>query len=76
MANEAKVDATQPADRPFATRLFPADGTEFQIRRSRFPGTRWRLRVEALGFASAAPPDVFPRHATRAPATWAVLDLG
>ena len=75
MANEAKVDATQPADRPFAARLFPADATEFQIRRSRFPGTRWRLRVEALVFASGAPPDVFPRDATRDPATWAVIDL-
>ena len=75
IANEAKVDATQPADRPFAARLFPADGTEFQIRRSRFSGTRWRLRVEVRTFAGDAIADVLPRLATRDPATWAVLEL-
>lgn len=75
IANEAKQDALQPSERPFSARLFPADLTEFQIRRSRFPGRTWRVRVEVGAFPGTEGAYRFPKDASRDPATWAVLQL-
>jgi hypothetical protein len=75
MANEAKPDAWQPRERPFSARLFPADLTEFQIRRSRFPGRTWRVRVEVGAFPGTEGEYRYPQRASRDPATWAVLQL-
>lgn len=75
IANEAKVDAARPAGDPMADRLFPADATEFQIRRSRFPAARWRVRIDVMAFAAGRPVEVFPRGANRDPSTWLTLVL-
>lgn len=75
MANEGKVDATRPAGVPYRHRLFPADVTEFQIRRSRFPGDRWRMRVDVMVFAQGHPTEVFPPGANRDSSTWMTLVL-
>lgn len=76
MANEAKVDSWRPPELLLGERMFPSDGVEFQIRRSRFSGTRWRLRVEIGTFPGTEGTFVFPATATRDPATWAVLEFG
>jgi hypothetical protein len=75
IANEAKQDALQPRERPFSARLFPAELTEFQIRRIRFPGREWRVRVEVGAFPGTDGAYLFPAGASRDPATWAVLQL-
>lgn len=75
IANEAKVDSAQPAGLPFSARAYPADGTEFQIRRSRFPGGRWRIRVDVGLFSGNGDTCTFPNGAGRGPSTWAVLEL-
>lgn len=75
MANEAKVDSRQPREVPFSLRAFPADGVEFQIRRARFPGSRWRMRVDVGAFPGNQGEYRFPVGATDDPATWAVVDL-
>jgi hypothetical protein len=74
IANEAKADGTQPPERALSERLFPADGTEYQIRRARFPGSRWRVRVEVASFSNEGV-HIFPADASRDPATWAVVEL-
>lgn len=76
IANESKVDPWRPPELPLGERMFPADGVEFQIRRSRFTGARWRLRVEIGTFPGTEGTFIFPGTATREPATWAVLDFG
>lgn len=75
IANEAKLDSRQPQSATFSARLFPASATEFQIRRSRFPGNQWRIRVDVGSFPGTEGTFVLPRDASRDPATWAVLQL-
>lgn len=75
IANEAKEDETRPAGLPFRQRLFPADVTEFQIRRTRFSGDRWRVRIDVMVFAQGHPTDVFPPGANRDSSTWMTLLL-
>lgn len=76
MANEAKQDSLKPSSLPFSARLFPADGVEFQIRRARFPGKRWRVLVEVNQFPGTEGSFVFPSGADKkSPAGWAVLHL-
>jgi hypothetical protein len=75
MANEAKTDSQRPTTLPFSARLFPADGTEYQIRRSRIPGARWRIRVDVGAFPGTEGTHTFPSGAGRAPSSWAVVEL-
>lgn len=76
IANEAKLDSEQPAGGTFSSRLFPGNGTEFQIRRSRFQGREWRVWVEVGTFPGTDGGTLFfPRGATRDTGTWAVLRL-
>jgi hypothetical protein len=76
IANETKLDSKQPTGGTFSSRLFPGDGTEFQIRRSRFLGREWRVWVEMNAFpGTEGGPIFFPRNATRDTGTWAVLQL-
>jgi hypothetical protein len=75
IANEAKLDSEQPTTHPFSARAFPADATEFQIRRSRFPGGRWRIRVDVGLFPGNKGVYTFPRGPGRAASGWAVLAL-
>lgn len=75
MANEAKLDSERPTALPFSARVYPADGTEFQIRRARFPGKQWRLRVDVGFFPGTEGAYTFPTGAGRAPSTWAVVEL-
>lgn len=75
LANEAKLDAQQPREAPFSQRTFGADGVEFQLRRARFPGRTWRLRVDVGVFPGNAGEYRFPAGASDDPATWAVVHL-
>jgi hypothetical protein len=77
IANEAKMNEEKSANLPIAERLFPYDGWEFQIRRSRFVGKEWRIRIEVRDFAGQRPDTIFPELSERKnPARWAVLSLG
>lgn len=74
IASEAKINSDKNKDLPLAERFFPYDGTEFQIRRSRFPGKLWRIRIEIRDFAGQLPDIVFPSDAGRKEIEkWAVL---
>lgn len=72
---ERLQDRTMPAPKEF---FFPSEGREFQLLRSRFPGSRWSVRVELRDLGGGGAPDVvYPARSTRtAPAGWAVLELG
>ena len=53
---------------------YPFDGFEYQIRRSKFPGREWRLRVEARTGMPGKTDVVFPQTSQRRrPESWAVL---
>ncbi len=76
IASEAKLDSTKSKDLPLAMRFFGYDGMEFQIRRSRFPGKWWRVRIEIRDFAGELPDIVFPDKAGRKEIEkWAVLNF-
>ncbi len=76
IASEAKIDGSKNKDLPLAERFFAYDGTEFQIRRSRFPGKHWRIRIEVKDFAGELPDIVFPSGTGRKDtAKWAILKL-
>lgn len=79
-ANVSKFrsDASRPRDRPTTPADFqPQDGREFQLRRARFAGARWRLRVELRDLGGGGHPDVvYPAGTTRySEDGWAVLVL-
>lgn len=77
IASEAKLDSERPRELPAGQRMFRSDGVEFQIRRSRFPGARWRVRIEVGSFPGNGNGTAFPTASTRASAEgWAVLVLG
>jgi hypothetical protein len=77
IANEAKVDEQKDKRLTFIKRLFPRDGVEVQIRRLRFIGQRWRLRIEVRDFAGLRPDKVFPATSERKNSgQWLTLDLG
>ncbi len=65
IASEAKIDSSKDKNLPLAERLFDREGAEFQIRRSRFTGKQWRLRVEVRDFNGKLPDIVFPAASTR-----------
>lgn len=76
IANEAKVDSDKTRDLPFPKKLFPYAGMEFQLRRSRFTGKSWRIRIEVRDFVGQSPDIVFPNGSERKNTTrWAILNL-
>jgi hypothetical protein len=69
-----RADSTFDRTRLRFRTTYAYDGYEFQIRRSRFPGREWRIRVEARATVPNQTDRVFPRASTRhQPATWTVL---
>ncbi|MDF1502230.1 hypothetical protein [Roseisolibacter sp. H3M3-2] len=78
-ANESKLRPDRPRapGAPLDTsHLFPQRGREFQIRRARFPGARWRVRVELRDLAGREPDLVVPAGSTRRdPDGWLTLAL-
>jgi hypothetical protein len=73
IANEAKYDSTKDRTLPDKEKVFPYEGKEFQLLRSRFTGKQWRMRVEVRG---ATPDIVFPAESERLnTARWLVLQL-
>lgn len=73
IANETKYDQTKDKSLPDKEKVFPYDGKEFQLLRSRFTGRRWRMRLEVRG---ATPDIVFPAESEReSPARWLILQL-
>ena len=76
IASVAKLDETKDRSLSLTEQFFPYDGMEFQIRRARFQGTRWRVRIEVRDFTGKMPDIVFPAASTRTNVTgWAVLKL-
>ena len=76
IANEAKIDAEKDRSLQISKRLFPYDGMEFQLRRARFVGKQWRIRIEVRDFAGEVPDTIFPRISERKKtASWAILSL-
>lgn len=77
IANEAKIDAGKDSNLPISKRLFRYDGMEFQLRRARFVGRQWRVRIEVRDFAGQMPDTIFPAKSERKEtAGWAILTLG
>lgn len=75
-ANEAKIDAEKDRNLPMAKRLFPYDGMEFQLRRARFAGKQWRIRIEVRDFSGQLPDTIFPAASERRETKrWAILSL-
>jgi hypothetical protein len=73
IANEAKYDSTKDRSLPDKEKVFPYEGKEFQLLRSRFTGKQWRMRVEVRG---ATPDIVFPAESERlSPARWLIIQL-
>lgn len=76
IANEAKTDASKDKNLPFSQRLFRREGVEFQIRRSRFPGKQWRMRIEIRDFAGKQADVIFPKLSERKNTDkWLLLEL-
>ena len=76
-ANEAKPDPRKNRSLPMVERLFAREGIEFQLRRSRFAGDEWRLRIEVRDFAGERADIVFPKDSARKDTShWAILRLG
>jgi hypothetical protein len=73
IANETKYDPTKDRSLPDKEKVFPYEGKEFQLLRSRFTGKQWRMRLEVRG---ATPDIVFPAESERQnPARWLILQL-
>jgi hypothetical protein len=73
IANEAKYDSTKDRSLPDKEKVFPYEGKEFQLLRSRFTGKQWRLRIEVRGASSDI---VFPSGSERMNTTgWATIQL-
>lgn len=65
IANEVKTNPTMPRSDPWTERIFPYEGFEFQLRRSRFNAGTWLVRVEVRDFMGESPDLVFPGSSTR-----------
>jgi hypothetical protein len=77
IASEAKIDPHKDRDLPLAERFIPYDGMEFQLRRSRFGGKQWRVRVEVRDFTGRLSDIIFPGGSERRNASrWTILNLG
>ncbi|MCA1568133.1 MAG: hypothetical protein LC803_21310 [Acidobacteria bacterium] len=73
IANEAKYDSTKDRSLPDKEKVFPYEGKEFQLLRSRFTGKQWQMRVEVRG---STPDLVFPAESERrSSARWLILQL-
>ena len=76
IASVAKYDEAKDRNLSLAERFLHYDGMEFQIRRARFQGRRWRVRIEVRDFTGRTPDTIFPAASTRRDVTrWAVLKL-
>jgi hypothetical protein len=75
IASEMKRDPERTSE-VFAEQLHPADGTEFQIRRDRFPGAAWRVRLTVDAIPGSEQAFVYPAG-SRAddPHGWATWQL-
>jgi hypothetical protein len=77
IANEAKPDPRKDQSLPMTQRLYPRQGVEFQLRRSRFPGSEWRIRIEIRDFAGERADIIFPSDSIRMDTShWMILHLG
>lgn len=65
IASESKTDPSLSRDLPFDQRLYPSDGVEFQIRRSRFSGDLWRMRIEISSFVDPENVIAYPEKSER-----------
>lgn len=65
-----RADAEQ-----FAAQLYPADGSEIQIDRARFPGTAWRVRITIDAIPGNDRAFTYPQDSTTEPSTWAIWEL-
>jgi hypothetical protein len=75
-ASRSKFDPLKDRELPVTERLFPYDGKEFQLRRARFKGRRWRVRIEVRDLAGTHPTIAFPSNSERFKTDrWAVLNL-
>lgn len=76
IANEVKADPTVPRDEPWTDRLFPYEGFEFQLRRARFVGPTWQVRIEVRDFMGTTSDIIFPSASQRKDTThWLRLHL-
>lgn len=75
-ANRLKLEGKDPISVMRAA-TYPMDGIEFAIRRSKFPGTSWRLRLWASAFVNGKPGMVTypPDGAERSTERWLELRL-
>lgn len=75
-ANDAEFDRSKPETLSFSDRLIERDGVEFQLRRTRFGGRQWRVRVEVGSFPGREGLDVYPAQSDRnRPDTWALFEF-
>lgn len=65
IASESKIDPLLSRDLPFEQRLYPSDGVEFQIRRTRFEGGEWQMRVEISSFVDTENVITYPPKSER-----------
>jgi len=73
IANEAKYDSSKARSLPDNEKVFPYEGKEFHLLRTRFTGKQWRLRVEVRGSATDI---VIPTDSERMNvARWLLLQL-
>lgn len=73
IANESKYDQTKDRSLPDKEKVFPFEGREFQLLRSRFAGKIWKLRVEVRGSTEDV---VYPVNSQRTEtASWLILRL-
>jgi|GEM_PF-1042379 len=75
-ANDAALDNARDRTLPFSERLIERDGVEFQIRRTRFGGREWKLRIEVSDFSGTGGVEVYPANSERdRPQTWAIFEF-
>lgn len=76
IANEAKIDPTWNFNLPIVERFYPYEGYEFQIRRSRFKGGKWRLRIVVRNFGERLSDIIFPADSKKTGTSqWIILNL-
>lgn len=76
LASEMKRDPAADAKAQFSEQLHPADGTEFQIMRRRFPGETWRVRLTVDAVPGSPGAFVYPRGARADdPRSWAIWQM-
>ena len=73
LASEMKRDPERQQETLFIDQLHPADGTEYQIARQRFPGAAWRVRLTIDAVPGSDTAVVYPADSQADdPSTWAL----